>query len=429
MIEMMDHLRLVERHMDAPVLMPPIRTVPAKPLFGKLGGGAEVAAVGGHVEQPLKRDPPRIPIAIRLILSLPDQNRRCPIQLSRQVQIGPGAEQWRRQRVGINKLKVVYAEKDSTLFFVDIVYSLNVEYNWDGTLVVCHYEYAEWFSLVRIFEPFSHFIETVQCSQLVPRHQIGEEGAGRAVRRDPCWHNDTRPPRWRRAYTASIGDDLRDAPLRFPFLWSPRQPGKELGKQRVGVHVARTGQREAPGLAHEYVPGLGRTLGGFELFRQPRLRCSRVGHLERLDQLVTLGLIGRGRDLAVANGKELLFLQLDPLPRRVAYHCIEAAPRHDGRELQGPVEDAVCRGRLDAVSLHVSSDVAAADGVPDRIGRRLRKTAGVAGIGSISDLGQQEGRHIHVAGGIQCPPIRAVEKTVPGAGLGLGAFPISRSSV
>ena len=125
---MMDHLRLVERHIDAPVIMAPVRSVAAKCLFGELRSSAEMTAVVRHMEQRLKRNPPRILIAIRdaraapgSTLALPDTAFAC------QVPIGAGEEQWRRQRVGIKKCEVVYAEKDSTLFYVNIVYFLNVE--------------------------------------------------------------------------------------------------------------------------------------------------------------------------------------------------------------------------------------------------------------------------------------------------------------
>ena len=41
MIEMMDHLGLIERHIHPPIFMTPVRAVTAKPLIGKLLNGAE----------------------------------------------------------------------------------------------------------------------------------------------------------------------------------------------------------------------------------------------------------------------------------------------------------------------------------------------------------------------------------------------------
>ena len=49
-------------------------------------------------------------------------------------------------------------------------------------------------------------------------------------------------------------------------------------------------------------------------------------------------------------GEELLLLELDPLPRRIAEHDVEAAPLEDSRKLKRPVKEGVLRGsRLDEV--------------------------------------------------------------------------------
>ena len=118
MIEMVDHLGFIERHIDASILMPPVRTSAAKSLTRQLFSGAETTTVVRHIKQSLKRNSPRILSAIRL---LPDQHGRCPIQLSRQVTVGAGAEQGRRQRVRVHQPEIPRFELDLALLLLKVL--------------------------------------------------------------------------------------------------------------------------------------------------------------------------------------------------------------------------------------------------------------------------------------------------------------------
>lgn len=76
----------------------------------------------------------------------------------------------------------------------------------------------------------------------------------------------------------------------------------------------------------------------------------RVLGRQRLDALLAGGGVRRVDDGLVAPGEELLLLQLDALPRRIAEHHVEpgryrAAAGEHLRELQGPVEEPVFRGQ------------------------------------------------------------------------------------
>ena len=254
-----------------------------------------MAAVIRHMEQRLKRNPPRVLIAIGMPGPLPDQDRRRPIQLAGQISVGTGTEQGRRQRVGVHQLEIPASSSIWRSFSSrPWVFSKKAAKRALGLGPIARIEN---FTLAVDGTGKSLFsvLEIVQRTQPVPGNQIAEEGAGGAVRRDPRRHDDTRPPRRRRAHTARIRDDLRDAPggFRFPVR-SPRQPGKSARQTERRCSrrpLPVSGKR--PVLRTKTLAASDARLADSNSFRQPRLRCSRVGHLERLDQLVTLGLIGQ----------------------------------------------------------------------------------------------------------------------------------------
>ena len=53
-----------------------------------------------------------------------------------------------------------------------------------------------------------------------------------------------------------------------------------------------------------------------------------IAHSQRLDAPLPLGLVARLGDFGAAGGEEFLFLELDPLPRRIPQHHVEAPYPH-----------------------------------------------------------------------------------------------------
>ena len=133
---------------------------------------------------------------------------------------------------------------------------------------------------------------------------------------------------------------------------------------------AGAGEREAAGVAGELAAGFRRTLGEDEVFVKPALGRAVLGVGERLDQAAAGGGVGRGRDGGRAGGEELLLLEFDPLPRRVADHDIEAAAGEDVGELERPVEGADGVGNAVALGEQSGRNLVAGGGAPDVVGER-----------------------------------------------------------
>ena len=132
-----------------------------------------------------------------------------------------------------------------------------------------------------------------------------------------------------------------------------------LGEDGVGVDVAAAGERVPAGFAEQVAPACGLAQFGLELVVQrPVGRAVAVG--EGGDQLLACRRVRGVRDLGLAGGEELLLLELDPLPGRVADDAGEAAgpaggrvdvrgavaDAEDVRELDVPVEEAVLAGEV-----------------------------------------------------------------------------------
>ena len=130
-----------------------------------------------------------------------------------------------------------------------------------------------------------------------------------------------------------------------------------LGEDGVGIDVATTSERVSAGIAEQVAPA-----GCLAQFSMEFLVQSAVGWSvavgECRDQLLAGGRVGGVRDLGLAGGEELLFLELDSFPGRVADDAGEAAcpaggrvdaagavaDAEDVRELDVPVEEAVLAG-------------------------------------------------------------------------------------
>ena len=124
------------------------------------------------------------------------------------------------------------------------------------------------------------------------------------------------------------------------------QLGNGLGKQGVEIDVADAGEREALAVVGEQAGAFRAALGHDEVAVEALVRRAGVGGIECLDQPGAGRRIGGGGDLGTARAEELLFLQLDALPRRIGQHDIEAALREHLGEGQPPVEEVVFLGQF-----------------------------------------------------------------------------------
>src|SRR5690606_2693547 len=140
-----------------------------------------------------------------------------------------------------------------------------------------------------------------------------------------------------------------------PAVW-PEDRSVLLREDRVGVDVTAAGKWIAAGQPEHVTFRLGLALGPAELRVQVR-----VISLKSFDKACPGGLVGGLGDLLVPCGEELLLLELNALPRRVAQDAAEAAgpagsvvdagrvrvdrDAEDMRELQVPVEEAVLLGK------------------------------------------------------------------------------------
>ena len=119
-----------------------------------------------------------------------------------------------------------------------------------------------------------------------------------------------------------------------------------LGEHGVGVHVADAGQREAAPRADPLAGCLGVPFRRLERGEERLFRGRRIGAGQFLDGLLARRLVAGGGDFGRARGEELLLLQLDALPRRVAQHHVEAAAAHDFGEGRAPMKEAAPVRRL-----------------------------------------------------------------------------------
>ena len=186
-------------------------------------------------------------------------------------------------------------------------------------------EQAELEGAMHPFEQRLGILEVVQARQTAPLHQILEEVLGRGVGRD-----------------ASGQDHAHAAVL-------VHQSAAALGEHCVGVDVAAPGQRVT-----SRDPQQVRFAGGATQRTQVRVVQRRVGNLEGLNEALAGGRVGRGGNLRISDGKELLFLQLDAFPWRVTEHHVEAAApartigwsagAEQMWELKVPVEEPILGG-------------------------------------------------------------------------------------
>ena len=178
-------------------------------------------------------------------------------------------------------------------------------------------------------------LEVQERHELAVADKVAEERCGSGVGGDACRQDE--------AASAARADD--------------RAGG--FGEDGVGVDVAAAGQRVAAGFAEQVAPACRLAQFGLELAVQ-RLVGWAVAVSEGCDQLLAgCGVRGVG-DLRAAGGEELLLLELDPLPGRVADDAGEAAgpaggwvdvggavaDAEDVRELDVPVEEAVLAGQV-----------------------------------------------------------------------------------
>ncbi len=106
---------------------------------------------------------------------------------------------------------------------------------------------------------------------------------------------------------------------------------------------------------------------------QAPLRTALGKILKRLDQSCSCRLVPGACDFRRTGSEELLLLQLDPLPRRIAEHDIETAAGHDVREFQRPVEGPRAVQRSFRV-LHEQAEGPDAAQVPGPCRRRCRRS-------------------------------------------------------
>ena len=126
------------------------------------------------------------------------------------------------------------------------------------------------------------------------------------------------------------GQDAADA---APVV---QQAAHALGEDGIDVDVAPAAERVATAVAQEVAFALGLA----RVFEELPIEAG-VAALERLDQPLAGGSVGRVGDLGAALGKPLLLLELHALPRRIAEHAVEAALGEHLREGQVPVEELV----------------------------------------------------------------------------------------
>src|SRR5699024_10613152 len=100
----------------------------------------------------------------------------------------------------------------------------------------------------------------------------------------------------------------------------PGQSPVQLGENRVGVDVTTSGERVTPTKSQELTLALCLSLGFLELGVE-RLALRILFQI--LDEPLTCSRVRGLCDLCVPLGEELLFLEFDPLPRRVSDHTVE----------------------------------------------------------------------------------------------------------
>ena len=142
-----------------------------------------------------------------------------------------------------------------------------------------------------------------------------------------------------------IGGDAagRDQPRASPRV---EQLQEGLGEHGVGVHVADAGEGEPAGSAEKQAGCLGVPFRRLKRGEERLFRGQGIGAGQLLDEPVARRFVRGGGDRGRARREELLFLQLDALPGRVAQHDVEPAAPHDFGEGQAPMEEAVLVGKV-----------------------------------------------------------------------------------
>src|SRR5699024_7904802 len=139
-------------------------------------------------------------------------------------------------------------------------------------------------------------LEIVESSDGTVLHQVLEEVLSGGVGSDPCVDNDT--------HSSS----------------RPGQRAVQLGEHRVDVDVTTSGEWVTPTKAQELTLALCLSLGFLDLGVE-RLALRIL--FQSLDEPLTCSRVRGLCDLCVPLGEDLLFLEFDPLPRRVSDHAVE----------------------------------------------------------------------------------------------------------
>ena len=142
---------------------------------------------------------------------------------------------------------------------------------------------------------------------------------------------------------------------------------RNVSAKGIGVDVTNRGQREAAG-ARERTGSPPRR----RAWRRPELAARAPGCVcgSALISRSRAALFGASAISRSRAGEELLLLQLDPLPRRVAERHVEAAAGEDLGELERPVEEAVLLRQLERGLHHALAAGLVAQGPEHVVGGR-----------------------------------------------------------
>ena len=261
MIELVDHLCLVQGQYDLSVLLESVH-VQLPPSGGQLGPHTKQPRVVGHVKHAQESQAPWIPVRV----SLPPQHARSAVHRQVYCCIALRPERGTVPRVRVERSEIGGSEREVPLPVVEIDCASRIE-GEVGLAGLPDRQQHEPIPVIETLEDEALVFEVMdtgkgatveKCLKILLRGVVGD---------NPARHDEACATA-RRQYAPIV-----------------------LGEQRVRVHVALSTERVAPGLSNEMALSLRETRCTGPLVPENRIRG-----WKRSDEFLSLGSVPRRRD-------------------------------------------------------------------------------------------------------------------------------------
>lgn len=299
MIEVMHHLRLIQRQI---LLRPALKHIAAQipAVLFQLLSGAEQVGVVRHVEQSRELHPPRVAVGLVLV----DEHGHAAVDELGQFGVDLGAEDRAGLGVRVHERDLVAREREAAALVGEILDFVGEEHElgwrrFRGGIRVgrgrAECEAGEFVTAMHAFENRCGILKIKQAHQRRPIDDVLEEELGGVVSGNAARNDATHATR--RGHAVA----------------------HRLGEHGVEIHIATPAQRIATRFAHEGA----RSFGGADIVEELREQFGAL-IFEFLDHPAADGRVGGVGDFWHALREPLLLLQLHALPRRVAQNAVEA---------------------------------------------------------------------------------------------------------